>query len=198
VAVLGARGSVGALLARLVAREQPRHLLLLGNPNSAPAPLQALAQDLAGACDAEASCDPQSIAGCDLVLSATGAARPVLDALPLSAGTIVCDVARPPDAGPLTRGRSDLTVIDGGLVGLPDPTMAFGPGNLQGLPPGIALACLSETIVHALEGTRSNFGVGDDIPVSEADRALALCRRHGFRVAPLQGDGHKRAAGGVQ
>ena len=122
--------------------------------------------------------------------------RPVLDALPLRAGTIVCDVARPPDAGPLTRGRTDLTVIDGGLIGLPDPTMAFGPGNLQGLPPGIALACLSETILHALEGTRTNFGVGDDIPVDEADWALALCQRHGFRVAPLHGgDDRKHAAG---
>ena len=198
IAVLGARGSVGALLARLVAREQPRQLLLFGNPRSDPATLQALAQDLGRACSTvQASCEPPAIAACDLVLSATGAARPVLDALPLQAGAIVCDVARPPDAGPVTRGRADLTVVDGGLVGLPDPTLAFGPGNLQGLPPGIALACLSETILHALEGTRTNFGVGNDIPVGEADRALALCQRHGFRVAPMHGGGgRQRAVGG--
>jgi len=132
-----------------------------------------------------------------VVLSATGAARPVLDGLPLANGALVCDVARPPDAGPITRGRADLNVIDGGLVGLPDPTMTLGPGNLQGLPDGVALACLSETILHALEGTRTNFGVGDDIPVAEADWALALCQRHGFRVAPLRGgDGRERAVGG--
>ena len=77
-----------------------------------------------------------------------------------------------------------------------DLALTFGPGNLQGLPPGIALACLSETILHALEGTRTNFGVGDDIPVDEADWALALCQRHGFRVAPLHGgDDRKHAAG---
>jgi acetylornithine/succinyldiaminopimelate/putrescine aminotransferase/predicted amino acid dehydrogenase len=197
VAVLGARGSVGALLARLVAREQPRQLLLFGNPQSDPAPLQALAADLGRACAAtRASSDRAALAACDVVLSATGAARPVLDGLPLASGALVCDVARPPDAGPVTRGRADLTVLDGGLVGLPDPTMAFGPGNLQGLPAGLALACLSETILHALEGTRTNFGVGDDIPVAEADWALALCQRHGFRVAPLHGgDGRASAAG---
>ena len=100
------------------------------------------------------------VAGCDLVLSATGAARPVLDALPISPGTIVCDVARPPDAGPAVRGRADVTVIDGGLIALPDPRLTFGPGNLQGLPPGIALACLSETILHALEGTRVDLRRG--------------------------------------
>jgi fatty aldehyde-generating acyl-ACP reductase len=197
VAVLGARGSVGALLARLVAREQPRQLLLFGNPSRDPAPLQALAAELGRACAAtRASSEPAALAACDLVLSATGAARPVLDGLPLGAGALICDVARPPDAGPVTRGRPDLTVIDGGLVGLPDPTAVFGPGNLQGLPPGIALACLSETILHALERTRTNFGVGDDIPVAEADWALALCQRHGFRVAPLRGGGHARAVGG--
>ena len=101
---------------------------------------------------------------------------------PISPGTIICDVARPPDAGPAVRGRADVTVIDGGLIALPNPALTFGPGNLQGLPPGIALACLSETILHALEGTRVDCGVGDEVPIEQADLALALCRRHGFRV----------------
>ena len=34
------------------------------------------------------------------------------------------------------RARRDLTVMDGGLVRLPDPGARFGPGNLQGLPRG--------------------------------------------------------------
>ena len=121
----------------------------------------------------------------------------MLDALPLPPGALICDVARPPDAGPLTRGRGDVTVIEGGLIALPDPTLVFGPGNLQGLPPGIALSCLAETILHALEGTRSNFGVGDDVPVGEADWALALAERHGFGVAAVHGPpAEARARGG--
>jgi len=199
VAVLGARGSVGALMARLVARERPRQLVLVGSPHGDPAPLAALARDLAAlGVNVAATADATQVAGCELVLSATGAARPVLDALPLAAGTIVCDVARPHDAGPVVRGRADLTVIDGGLIALPDRLLTFGPGNLQGLPPGIALACLSETILHALEGTRADFGVGDDVPVEHADRALAICRRHGFQVAPPGAVrlGGERAQGG--
>jgi acetylornithine/succinyldiaminopimelate/putrescine aminotransferase/predicted amino acid dehydrogenase len=184
IAVLGARGSVGALMARMAARERPAELLLLGNPNSDPAPLAALARELGstGAVVRDVT-DGALVAGCDIVLSATGAARPVLDALPLSPGTIVCDVARPPDAGPAVRQRADLTVVDGGLIALPDPELAFGPGNLQGLPPGIALGCLSETILLALEGTHADHGVGDEVPLAQADFALALCRRHGFQVA---------------
>jgi len=198
VAVLGARGSVGALMARLVARERPRQLILIGSPHGDPAPLAALARDL-GAAGAPvlASADASLVAGCNLVLSATGAARPVLDALPIAPGTVICDVARPHDAGPVVRGRADLTVVDGGLIVLPERDLTFGPGNLQGLPPGIALACLSETILHALEGTRGDFGVGDDVPVEHADRALALCRRHGFRVAARgTAPGAERAQGG--
>jgi acetylornithine/succinyldiaminopimelate/putrescine aminotransferase len=198
VAVLGARGSVGALMARLAARERPRQLVLIGSPHGDPAPLAALARDLgAGGAPVLASSDAGLVAGCDLILSATGAARPVLDALPIAPGTIVCDVARPHDAGPVVRGRADLTVVDGGLIVLPERDLAFGPGNLQGLPPGIALACLSETILHALEGTRRDFGVGDDVPIEHADRALALCRRHGFRVAARgTAPGAERAQGG--
>jgi len=127
------------------------------------------------------------------VLSATGAARPVLDALPIAPGTIVCDVARPPDAGPAVRGRADLTVVDGGIIALPDPDLGFGPGNLQGLPPGVALACLSETILLALDGTRVDHGVGDEVPLAEADFAMEMCRRHGFRVA-ARGAGRLDAA----
>ena len=199
IAVLGARGSVGALMARLAARERPAELLLIGNPQGDPAPLAALARQLgAGGVAVHATTNGALLAGCDLVLSATGAARPVLDALPISPGTIVCDVARPPDAGPILRGRADVTVIDGGLIALPDPALNFGPGNLQGLPAGIALACLSETILHALDGTRVDHGVGDEVPLAQADFALALCRRHGFRVT-ARSAGHfvpERAQGG--
>jgi predicted amino acid dehydrogenase len=95
----------------------------------------------------------------------------------------VCDVARPHDAPIELRRRGDVTVIDGGLVALPDPTARFGVGNLQGYPDGIQLACLSETIVLALAGETADRGIGDDIPVSEAERMLALAAQHGFSLA---------------
>jgi predicted amino acid dehydrogenase len=185
-------------MARLAARERPAALFLLGNPQSDPAPLAALARELGASGAAVRSVtDGAVVAGCDIVLSATGAARPVLDALPLTSGTIVCDVARPPDAGPAVRHRADLTVVDGGLIALPEPELAFGPGNLQGLPPGIALGCLSETILLALEGTLVDHGVGEEVPIAQADYALALCRRHGFQVAARgAGPGAARVRGG--
>jgi acetylornithine/succinyldiaminopimelate/putrescine aminotransferase/predicted amino acid dehydrogenase len=190
VAVVGARGSVGALLARQFARARPRRLVLVGNPAGDLAPLAALAAELG---HVEVATDLGVLGGCRIVASATGAARPVLDAAPLGAGTLICDVALPPDASPRLRARRDVTVIDGALVALPDPGVRFGAGNIQGLPPGVQLACLSETILHCLAGTERDFGVGDDVPLGDVDAAMALAAEHGFRPAA----GARAADGGA-
>jgi acetylornithine/succinyldiaminopimelate/putrescine aminotransferase/predicted amino acid dehydrogenase len=181
VAVVGALGSVGLMAARLVARWRPARLVLVGNPASAIAPLEDRAAQLrwpGGV--AEAAPSLASLGACDVVISASGAARDILHASVVAAGAIVCDVARPPDAPQALRARGDVTVIDGGLVRLPVRGVAFGPGNLQGLPDGVVLACLAETVLHALDGTTADTGVGYDVPVEEADRVIAMAARHGF------------------
>lgn len=195
VAVVGARGSVGALCARLLAELGPSQLLLVGNPDSDPQPLAELATELAeglGKNDKKSidiATDLRALAGCDLIVSATGAIRPILDRAALSPGTIICDVARPFDASPALRARPDLTIIDGGLVALPDPGLRFGAGNLQGLPTGVQLACLSETILLALSGVATDCGVGETIELATAHRIRALAHQHGFRLAAPLRDG---------
>jgi acetylornithine/succinyldiaminopimelate/putrescine aminotransferase/predicted amino acid dehydrogenase len=184
VAVVGARGSVGALCARLAAAERPGQLVLIGNPASSSERLERLAEEIAwsrGAVTVTTAID--AVAECELVISATGAARPALAEAPLRRGAIVCDVARPYDTTQAQRISRDLTVVDGGLVALPDPTLRFGAGNLQGYPDGTQLACLSETIVLALSGATADAGVGDDITLFEAARTRELAERHGFRLA---------------
>lgn len=182
VAVVGARGSVGSLCARLAAREQPARLVLVGSTMHAEG-LESLALQLRDFCEVEVSLDAKSASGCDVVIAATSAARPALTGVPIKPGTIVCDVARPFDAPPELRARGDVTVIDGGLVALPDGTARFGVGNLQGLPVGIQLACLSETILLALEGESQDHGIGDDPPLEQVNRVLGYARRHGFHLA---------------
>ncbi|HNN94622.1 MAG TPA: hypothetical protein PKI03_20240, partial [Pseudomonadota bacterium] len=77
----------------------------------------------------------------------------------------------------------DVIVLDGGLVALPDPRLRFGLGNLQGLPTGTQLACLSETILLSLAGQQADVGVGDEIPLSDAEHVAALASAHGFTLA---------------
>jgi predicted amino acid dehydrogenase len=157
---------------------------LVGNPAAGVGALLRLERELRR--DGTAVCattDLATLADCDIVLTATAAARPVLDGAALAPGTIVCDVARPPDTSSALRARRDLTVIEGGRVVLPDPTTRFGVGNLQNLPAGVTLACLAETILLALEAETRDRGVGDDVALAEVDEVLALAARHGFGLA---------------
>lgn len=186
IAVVGAGGSVGKLGARLLARWKPRELHLIGNPARGCQSLTRLQSELEwrqGHVRTASSLDV--LADCDLVLTASGAIEPILDAAPFKAGAIVCDVARPADTSETLRQRTDIDVIEGGLVALPDPTLRFGVGNLLGLPDGVQLACFAETMLLALEGTTRDHGIGDDVPIAEVDAMMALAERHGFRLAPL-------------
>src|SRR5262249_27381682 len=120
VGVVGALGSVGALCARLMARGRPRRLLLVGNPARGADALGNLARTLEwDHGTVEATTDLERLAECGVILTATGAGWPLLDDVPLSPGTIVCDVARPPDTSPRLRARTDLLLIEGGLVSWP-------------------------------------------------------------------------------
>src|SRR5262249_51096872 len=187
IAVVGARGSVGGLCAKLLARERPRRLVLVGNPEAGLAALLRLEREIRQQGVAvSATTDLTALADTDIILTATGAARPVLEDARISRGTIICDVARPPDTPPSLRARGDITVIDGGRVALPDPTIRFGVGNLQNLPAGVTLACLAETILMALQGDRCDHGIGDAIDVAEVDQVMARAERHGFRPAELK------------
>src|SRR5262249_26665800 len=175
VGVVGARGSVGGLCARLFARARPRRLLLVGNPAAGRAALEALRTELEWAPGTVAvTTELAGLAGGDIVVSATRAARPGVDAPPPRPGTLRSAAARPPDAPARLRARADLCVVDGGLVALPDPGACFGAGNLVGLPAGVQLACLSETILLALAGDCRDHGVGDAVPLAEVDYLMDL------------------------
>lgn len=190
VAVVGADSAIGGLCARLIARERPEHLLLIGTAGSKERPLLSLAAELVPLCgEVVATGGVTALAGHDVVITTAGAAGaigevpPLLDNAPLSPGTLVCDLARPQEAPWHLRARRDVTVIDGGLVALPDRLLRLGPGNLHGLPAGVQLPSLAETMLLALAGVRTDTGLGQNIALSTADYIAALADVHGFSLA---------------
>ena len=120
-----------------------------------------------------------------VVLSASGAGKSFVDPMLLAEGSIVCDVARPLDIlGTVREQRRDVFVYEGGLMQLPEH-IAFGAQNVLGYPRGINLACLSETMVLAMDGARRSHSIGNMIEYDEALQIFEKSRQHGFASAVL-------------
>jgi predicted amino acid dehydrogenase len=120
-----------------------------------------------------------------MIVTATSAAgQKVLDIMRVKPGCVITDVARPLDLSPEeVAKRPDVLVIESGEVELPGDVEM---GDI-GLPPGVAYACLAETIVLALEGRYENFTVGRSITWPQVKEIYRLGLRHGMQLATISG-----------
>jgi hypothetical protein len=127
----------------------------------------------------------KDLADMDMIVTATsGAGKKVLDIMKVKPGCVITDVARPLDLPPEeVAKRPDVLVIESGEIQLPG---AVEMKNI-GLPPGVAYACLAETIVLALEGRFENFTVGRAIEWEKVREIYRLGLKHGMKLAAISG-----------
>jgi fatty aldehyde-generating acyl-ACP reductase len=152
VALVGANGSVGTAVARVLARSGvARELVLVGRTPSA---LAALAGDLG----ATWSTDMTACRAADVVVLMTSAAGAVLTADHLKLGAVVLDDTQPRNTSPtLSTERPDVTVLDGGVVSTPGlDRRGFGLGIAR----TSSFACLAESSLLALSGHRGHGTIG--------------------------------------
>ncbi|WP_045235214.1 semialdehyde dehydrogenase [Deinococcus pimensis] len=186
VALVGATGSVGSCLTRLLAGRVDARLLLVARHQGR---LDTLAGEVRrqGA-HVTTSTRMEDVRAAHLVVLLTSATEALLRDEHLRPGAIVLDDTQPRNTdASLTRTRPDVTVIDGGLVDVPGMRLR---GTI-GLARGVAYACLAETMLLALDGQSAHFSIG----APDADKArvmLRLAERHahlGFRLAPFRSFG---------
>lgn len=185
VMVVGATGSIGSAIARIVAKETKSIILVSRTAEKLAALKNKIIAEFPSAdvhCATNAS---EFLADCDVVISATSAfGERVVDVSQCKPGAVICDVARPPDINNKEAGlRPDLLVIDSGEVKL--------PGNVEigyniGLAPGVVLACMAETILLAMEGRFEHYTLGRDLDINKVKEMLRLFNKHGFELAPLR------------
>jgi len=117
----------------------------------------------------------------DVVITATSQVNSLIRPSMLKFGAIVCDVARPADVSVEVKdARPDVLVIDGGVIavpGLPDLGWNFG------FEKGLAYACMSETMMLALEHDYRHYSLGVDIDIDTIDYTRQLAKKHGFKLA---------------
>ncbi|NLN86439.1 MAG: aminotransferase class III-fold pyridoxal phosphate-dependent enzyme [Syntrophomonadaceae bacterium] len=126
---------------------------------------------------------------CDLIVAASNSPDYLIYADNLRSGVVVCDVARPADVAPeVYEKRDDVLILEGGLVQYPDD-ICFG-ANL-GYRDGVNLACLSETVLLALEGDSRDHSIGNILSLETIQYLRGLARKHGFSLAGLRMGNHE-------
>ncbi len=174
LAVVGATGSIGKTCARVLSREFGK-TVLVGRDQ---AKTEEVAKDISGS---EATTDINAIRNADAIVTVTSSDAAVILPEHLKPGCVVCDVARPRDVSVrVAKERQDVLIIEGGVVSVPgdvDFGMTFG------FPPKTAYACMSETMMLALDDRPVSFTLGKDVTVEQVDETQRLAKKHGFKLA---------------
>jgi fatty aldehyde-generating acyl-ACP reductase len=173
LAVVGATGAIGRTCAKVLA---PRFgkIYLVGRDLMKT---QAVADEVPGSIATTAM---SAIKEADAIVTVTSSDSAVIQPEHLKPGSVVCDVARPRDVSVrVNRERPDVLVIEGGVVAVPgDVNFGFD----FGFPPRTAYACMSETMMLALDGRPESFTLGKDVSIEQVEETQRLAARHGFKL----------------
>jgi predicted amino acid dehydrogenase len=179
-AVIGATGSIGAVVSEILARDAGRVLLVARTREA----LERLAVRLRGSARGEIVVEPdvrRAVRDADIILTVSSATDVLIEPEDLRPGSVVCDVARPRNVSKVvSERRDDVLVIDGGVIEVPG---AVDFGFDFGFPPRMSEACMAETIILALEGRYENFTLGSTITLAQVEEIASLARKHGFRLS---------------
>ncbi len=184
--VVGATGSIGSVCARLLALSSDE--LWLVSPESAK--LLALKRDIEKdepRAQIHIAAPPDGhLADMDVIVTATsGAGKRVIDIMQVKPGCVITDVARPLDlSAEDVAKRPDVLVVESGEIQLPGEDVHM---RGIGLPPGVAYACLAETVVLALEGRYETFTVGRAIEWEKVKEIYRLGLKPGMKLATISG-----------
>jgi len=99
-----------------------------------------------------ASDDRQVVYELDSIVVATDNSQPLDLLLNINTGCRVYDLGRPHSFDISRLKNRNVEMYEAGLVSLPNPKTTFGSFNMCGLPDGVSLGCLAETMVLAASG----------------------------------------------
>lgn len=180
LAIVGATGSIGRACAILMANDC-RQLTLVGRDMQK---LERLGEEIIRVTNKTPRLSTQlheALPRADVVIAVSSAVDAIINPEDLKPGAVVCDVARPRDVSHLVaEQRPDVLVIEGGVVEVPgDVNFNFN----FGLPPRMAMACMAETMMLALEERFEDYTLGREYDVEKIEETMRMAEKHGFRLA---------------
>jgi predicted amino acid dehydrogenase len=190
-AVVGATGSIGAACVRLISSRVERLILVARNETR----LRKFHDQVAGElpCATEYTTDvAAAVRRARLVLTATSSTQDVIQPEDLPIGAVVCELSLPHDVSRrVAAERPDVLVLEGGnmrVPGNPRFERVREPGTEfdLNLPARTALACMSETMILALEGRLEPYTLGRGIKLEKIVEIEAMAARCGFELADMR------------
>ena len=148
VLVLGATGSIGRVLALILAYRGYKLTLAARNVYRLEKVAQRITKET-GVVPRVTRDVKQAVRRADVILCVSSAVDVLVEPEDLKPGALVCDVARPRNVSvEVKHKRKDVLVIEGGIVKV--------PGDVEfnfdfGFPKGHSYACMAETMILALE-----------------------------------------------
>ncbi|MDQ2816802.1 MAG: NAD(P)H-binding protein [Candidatus Eremiobacteraeota bacterium] len=181
--VVGATGSIGSACAQILGNRVARLTLTARNATRLKNLAQALAPHVSAVVDWTTDV-PAAVRRADLVLTAAAATSSLIEPEDLSPGAVVCELSLPHDVSQrVAIERPDVLVTEGGNIKMPS-AVRF---NFDfGLPKDVALACVSETMILALENRLENYSVGRGINLHKVLEIERLAEKHGFALAGMR------------
>ena len=189
--VVGATGSIGGACVELIAPRVGEVILVARNETRLRKFHESVRDRLP--CPSSWTTDlSAAVRRADLVLTATTSTQDIIVPEDLRAGAIVCELSLPHDVSRrVASERPDVLVIEGGNMRVPgamrwERVREPGADFDMGLPRGTALACMSETMVLALEDRRESYTLGRGIDVAKVREIDALAEKAGFSLADMR------------
>lgn len=189
--VVGATGSIGSACVKLIA-PRVKHVILVARNNTRLAKFhEQIRAELP--CDSSFTTDiSDAVRRSHLILTATSSTSDVIQPEDLQTGAVVCELSLPHDVSRrVALERPDVLVTEGGnmvVPGNPRFERVREPGTDfdLGLPPHTALACMSETMVLALERRLECYTLGRGIELQKVIDIDAMATRCGFTLADMR------------
>jgi fatty aldehyde-generating acyl-ACP reductase len=189
--VVGATGSIGGACVELIAPHVAHVIMVARNETR----LRKFHENLAARLPCESSYTTDisaAVRRADLILTATSSTQDVIEPEDLRTGAVVCEISLPHDVSRrVAVERPDVLVVEGGNLRVPGDMHWWRvrePGETfdMGLPQGTALACMSETMVLALENRFEPYTLGRGIDVAKVREIDGLAARAGFQLADMR------------
>ncbi len=189
--VVGATGSIGAASVQLIASRVKRLILVARNETRLRKFHEGLRAELP--CESSYTTDiSEAVREAQLILTATSSTQDVILPEDLQTGAVICELSLPHDVSRrVALERPDVLVTEGGnmlVPGNPRFEQVRRPGTEfdLNLPPRTALACMSETMVLALENRCEPYTLGRGIDLAKVIEIDQMATRCGFKLADMR------------